>query len=89
MTSSQAPSSGGPGPLMAPDDVTPDQPPLRLVRGDASPEEIAALLAVLSAASGDEAKPATWHTSQWSSRDRAVRRPLTPGPGAWRASARR
>jgi hypothetical protein len=66
---------------------TPTSPPLRLVRGDASHEEIAALLAVLSAASGGEAKPATRHTSQWSARDRAVRRALTPGAGAWRASA--
>ena len=64
------------------------RPPLRLVRGDASPEEVAALLAVLSAASaGDDTGPATRHTSQWSSPARAVRRPLTPGPGAWRASA--
>jgi Acyl-CoA carboxylase epsilon subunit len=64
------------------------RPPLRLVRGDASPEEVAALLAVLSAASaGDDAGPAPRHTSQWSSPARAVRRPLTPGPGAWRASA--
>ena len=67
---------------------TPDRPPLRLVRGDASPEEVAALLAVLSAASGGEdEKPAPRHTSQWSSPGRSVRRPLTPGPGAWRASA--
>ncbi len=66
----------------------PARPPLRLVRGNATPEEVAALLAVLSAASGgDGAAPAPRHTSQWSSRERAVRRPLTPGPGAWRASA--
>jgi len=63
-------------------------PPLRLVRGDATPEEVAALLAVLTAASaGGGEKPAPRHTSQWSSRERAVRRALAPGPGAWRASA--
>jgi hypothetical protein len=62
--------------------------PLRLVRGDATPEEVAALMAVLSAASGRaEAAPAPRHTSQWASRERAVRRPVRPGPGAWRASA--
>jgi len=67
---------------------TPARPPLRLVRGNASPEEVAALLAVLSAASaGDDSGPAPRHTSQWSSPARSVRRPLTPGPGAWRASA--
>jgi hypothetical protein len=72
---------------MAPTDETPDQPPLRLVRGDASPEEIAAVLAVLSSVSGGGAEPAPRHTSQWSSPARAVRRPPAPGPGAWRASA--
>ena len=59
--------------------VDPRRLPLRLVRGDATPEEVAALLAVLSAASGgDEAAPAPRHTSQWASRERAVRRPLAP-----------
>ena len=62
-------------------------PPLRLVRGDATPEEIAALVAVLSAAgaAGDPAPPRP--RSQWASRERAVRQPLAPGRGAWRASA--
>ena len=80
MTSSQAPNPEQP--------PTPEQPPLQLVRGNASPEELAALFAVLSAASGsgDEA-PAPRPTSAWTSRERLVRRPLTPGPGAWRASA--
>lgn len=64
------------------------QPPLRLVRGTASPEEIAALFAVLSAVSaGDESPPAARTASAWMARERLVRRPLTPGPGAWRASA--
>jgi hypothetical protein len=64
-----------------------ERPPLRLIRGDASPEELAALVAVLSAATAaetGEARPR--HTSRWSSPHRAVRQPLTPGPGAWRAS---
>lgn len=63
------------------------QTPLRLVRGDATPEEVAALLAVLSTAAAGEEEPAPRHTSQWASPARRVRRPLTPGPGAWRASA--
>jgi hypothetical protein len=63
-------------------------PPLRLVRGDATPEEVAAVLAVLAAATGDaDTEPAPRHTSRWASRERLVRRPATPGPGAWRASA--
>jgi hypothetical protein len=69
------------------EDKAPDRLPLRLVRGDATPEEVAALLAVLSAASGGESAPAPRHTSQWASRERLVRRPLAPGRGAWRASA--
>ncbi|MEO6413808.1 MAG: acyl-CoA carboxylase subunit epsilon [Pedococcus sp.] len=64
-----------------------DRPPMRLVRGDATAEEVAALLAVLSAASGGDEVPAPRHTSQWASRERAVRRPLSPGRGAWRASS--
>jgi hypothetical protein len=64
-----------------------ERPPLRLVRGDATPEEVAALLAVLSAAAGGEdPAPAPRPVSRWASRERAVRRPHTPGHGAWRAS---
>ena len=62
-------------------------PQLRLVRGDATPEEVAALLAVLTAASAGGQEPAARRTSAWSDRARAVRRPLHPGPGAWRVSA--
>ena len=73
-------------------------PRLRLVRGDASPEELAALVAVLATAGGDaeDADPGDPHSlavgrkiqSRWSSPRRMVR--LTPphGQGAWRASAR-
>ena len=77
------------GDLMSGDEneTGPDRAPLRLVRGDASAEEIAALLAVLSAASGGEEATAPRRTSVWASRERLVRRPITPGPGAWRASA--
>jgi hypothetical protein len=64
-----------------------DRQPLQLVRGDATPEEVAAVVAVLSPVSADAPEPARRHTSQWASRERALRRPLFPGPGAWRASA--
>ena len=61
-------------------------PVLRVVRGDATAEELAALVAVLAARSGAPAEepppPSPWGRPQ-------VRRPLpTPGPGAWRAAAR-
>ena len=71
----------------APGTADASQAPLRLVRGDATPEEVAALIAVLSAAASGYADPAPRHTSRWASHERAMRRPHTPGPGAWRASA--
>lgn len=63
------------------------RPLLRVVRGDATPEEIAALVAVLAARSGDEvsSQPRSFK-STWSDRSRLLRRPLATGPGAWRAS---
>jgi hypothetical protein len=61
--------------------------PIRLVRGQASPEEVAALVAVLAATAGSGEDPAPRHRSVWASRDRLVRAPLAHGPGAWRASA--
>ena len=65
-------------------------PVLRVVRGEPTPEELAALVAVLAArfaanpGPGDTAAPPA---SAWRDRRRYVRRPLTPGPAAWRASA--
>jgi hypothetical protein len=70
-------------------DDAPERPPLRLVRGTATPEELAALVAVLSAASADSPDgPATGRRprSGWASPAHALRRPLAPGHGAWRAS---
>ena len=67
-------------------------PLLRVVRGDPSPEELAALVTVLAArsaaaraAAAAAAPPA--RRSMWASRSRLVRPPLAAGPGAWRASA--
>lgn len=54
--------------------------------GDATPEQVAALLAVLSGIGGGE-EPAPASTSRWASRERLVRREVHPGPGGWRASA--
>ena len=70
-------------------DQPPSQPLLRVVRGDATPEEIAALVAVLLArsADGEAPRPARSAQNSWSDRSRQVRRPLFPGPGAWRGSA--
>jgi hypothetical protein len=62
---------------------------LRVVRGDATPEEIAALVAVLMAAAsaGEGEQAAAPVRSAWSERSRQLRAPLFPGPGAWRRSA--
>ena len=68
----------------------PSGPPLlRVVRGDAAPEEIAALVAVLLARAGDAKAPGPTRSvrNSWSDRSRLLRRPLFPGPGAWRRSA--
>jgi len=66
-----------------------DRPPvLRVVRGDATPEEIAAVLAVLLSRSGSpDAPPPPPLASAWADRSRLLRRPLFPGPDAWRRSA--
>ncbi len=65
------------------------QPLLRVIRGDATPEEIAALVAVLAMrAAGDEAPgPDRSAPGFWADRASQLRRPLSPGPGAWRRSS--
>ena len=63
------------------------EPVLRVVRGDATPEEIAALVAVLLSRSDDAGAPSPSARSAWADRSRQLRRPLRPGPGAWRRSA--
>ena len=68
----------------------PARPVLRIVRGEPTPEELAALTAVLAAASGGGEEPEPERPrSLWADRTSLVRRPLVPGRGAWRASARR
>lgn len=63
---------------------------LRIVRGEPTPEELAALVAVLAAraGSGGEAVPQpTPAASAWTDRSRYVRPHLWHAPGGWRASA--
>jgi hypothetical protein len=59
---------------------------LRIVRGDATPEEVAALVAVLAArpAAAPVASPAR---SEWA-RPRPRAALPAPGPGAWGAAVR-
>jgi hypothetical protein len=61
------------------------KPFLRVVRGDATPEEVAALVAVIASmgtAAPSEPKP----PSTWAHPARGVRSVHRHGPGAWRAS---
>jgi hypothetical protein len=73
--------------VVAENDQPPREPVLRVVRGDATPEEIAAVVAVLmSSRSADDEAAAEPARSAWSDRAAFLRRPLYPGPGAWRRS---
>ena len=60
---------------------------VRVLRGAPTPEEIAAVTAVLSAAVVEEAAKAPEKSSvpsAWQRSQRIMRSPLIPGPGRWR-----
>ncbi len=63
-----------------------NEPVLRLVRGDPTPEELAALVAVLAARSTGAPDPAPEPRSLWRDHAARLRAPLLPGAGSWRAS---
>ena len=71
--------------------AAPVTPVLRVVRGDLTPEELAALVAVVAARNAAAAhaaagaKPAP--RSEWGHPVRAHRTPHRVGPDAWRRSA--
>lgn len=74
---------------MSADDAAPAPVPvLRVVAGDPTAEELAALAAVLAAgssgstATSDERRP----PSLWKASGRVSQHRPAPGPGAWRAS---
>lgn len=65
------------------------RPVLRVIRGDATDEEIAAIVAVIAARAGSVRDPGGGEqstTSAWSDRATVLPRSHRPGPGAWRAS---
>ena len=70
-----------------------EPPLLRVVRGEPTAEELAALVGVLAALAA-RAVPAPGRTPSaggvggWADRRAGVRRPLPHGPGGWRAAAR-
>jgi hypothetical protein len=61
-------------------------PFLRIVKGDATPEEIAALVAVLGSLGGTSAPPSP-PPPAWSAHHRKIRVTPPHGPGGWRSSA--
>jgi acyl-CoA carboxylase epsilon subunit len=68
----------------------PTAPPLlRVVRGEPTAEELAALTVVVAALSRQR-RPRRRPTpvGAWASRADVVRTPLQPGPGGWRAAGR-
>jgi hypothetical protein len=72
-------------------ETTSDPPLLRIVKGDPTPEEVAALVAVVSAmaaGTAEEAGAGLPRRSEWSAPHHRVRGVHRHGPGAWRASGR-
>jgi hypothetical protein len=62
------------------------KPVLRIVNADATPEEVAAIVAVLSALQSAPAPPPR-RTPEWSAHHRKVRTTYPHGPGGWHSSA--
>src|SRR5262245_60768911 len=66
------------------------RPVLRVLHGDPTPAELAALVAVLAAGAAAPSRHGVGSESvrsAWQGRARYLRTTLRPGPGAWRASA--
>ena len=71
-------------------DLEVSRPALRVVKGEPTPEELAAVTALMAAAGGDEPAPAPRvRRGGWNDPAGMHRRPLLPGPNGWRASALR
>ena len=67
-------------------EAAPEQRPLlRVVSPHATPEEVAALVAVFASLGGEEPQPAR-RTPEWQAHHRKLRAPHAPGPGGWRSS---
>ena len=62
-----------------------NQPLLKVVNADATPEEIAALVAVFASLGSGE-PPAPRRTPSWQANHRKLRATHAPGPGGWRSS---
>ncbi|MGP3955538.1 acyl-CoA carboxylase subunit epsilon [Nonomuraea sp. 3N208] len=62
-------------------------PHLRIVRGDATPEEIAALVTALAVRHSPPSTPPQPRRQTWRNPARGMRKPALPGKSAWRMSA--
>jgi hypothetical protein len=56
------------------------------VTGNPTPEELAAVVALLATTGGEAEEPPAPAQSAWNDRAALLRQPLRRGPGAWRAS---
>jgi hypothetical protein len=65
-----------------------DKPVFRVVRGEPTAAELAALTAVLAARATAGAAETATRASSWSAPAARLRVPLHPGAGAWSAAAR-
>jgi hypothetical protein len=67
-----------------------ERPLLRVVTGSPTPEELAILTAVVTAAAArsEPEPPQRVRRGGWGDPAARLRQPLLPGPNAWRASAR-
>jgi acyl-CoA carboxylase epsilon subunit len=75
--------------MTAESDASP-APELTIAAGNPSADQIAAVVAVLSArarSGGSEARRGESGRTEWSARYRLLREPLVRAPGGWRASA--
>ncbi len=66
----------------------PQRPLLRVVEGEPTVEELAALTVVVAALSRRRPRRRPTQVGAWAWFGNAHRRPLHPGPGGWRASGR-
>ena len=63
------------------------RPVLFAVKGDATAEEVAALVAVMQGIASAATPAERPRRPEWSAPHRLVRRPLLAGPGGWRSSS--
>lgn len=71
---------------MSDSESEPQRPFLRVVKGDATPEEIAALVTVLAARAASAVEPPAPAQSPWTYRRAQLSKPVFVGHGEWRRS---